>query len=140
MSPAPFPLTASVRDRLGRLGQEFLAEVYDLETTRHPENLEALSELAHVLTRLGRLAEGLEIDRRLAELAPHNPTIRYNLACSLALLGRADEALDALSASIDLGYDDPEHLAADEDLGSLREHERFQELLSRLQGRDEHPA
>ena len=134
MPPGPFPIHATLRERLGLLGQEFLAEVYERETRRHPENLEALAELAHVLTRLGRHAEGLEVDRRLVELAPENATARYNLACSLALLDRKDEALDALTRAIQLGYDDADHLAADEDFASLREDERFQQLLAWLQG------
>ena len=134
MSPAPFPIHAALRSRLGQLGQEFLVDLYDRETTRHPGNLEALAELAHVLTRLGRLEEGLEVDRRLVRLAPEDPTVRYNLACSLALMGRGDQALDALACSIELGYDDPDHLAGDEDLQSLRGDERFCELLALLRG------
>jgi len=134
MSPAPFPIHTTLQDRLGQLGQEFLVDLYDRETTRHPGNLEALAELAHALTRLGRLAEGLEVDRRLVRLAPEDPTVRYNLACSLALLGEGDQALDALACSIQLGYDDPEHLAEDEDLMSLRASDRFRELLAWLQG------
>lgn len=140
MSPAPFPIHAALRSHLGQLGQEFLVDLYDRETTRHPENLEALAELAHGLTRLGRLEEGLEVDRRLVQLAPKNPTIRYNFACSLALMGEGDQALDALTRSIELGYDDPDHLAEDEDLVSLREDDRFRELLAWLQGPDENLA
>jgi tetratricopeptide (TPR) repeat protein len=134
MSPAPFPIHATLRDRLGQLGQEFLVDLYDRETTRHPLNLEVLAELAHVLTRLGRIEEGLEVDRRLVQLAPEDPTIHYNLACSLALLGEEDQALEALASSIELGYDDADQLAEDEDLASLREDVRFHELLAYLQG------
>ena len=65
---------------------------------------------------------------------PENPTARYNLACSLALLDRKDEALAALTQAIELGYDDADHLAADEDFHLLREDERFLQLLAWLQG------
>lgn len=132
MSPAPFPIHAALRTRLGVLGQEFLAELYGRETDRHPENLAALAELAHVLTRLGRLEEGLRVDRRLTELAPENPTVHYNLACSLALLGHTAEALDALTRAVELGYDDALQLAEDEDLASLRDEERFAKLVEEL--------
>ncbi len=80
--------------RLERLSLEFQAAFLGAESRRHPENLEALSELAHVLTRLGRYAEGLEADERLARAMPENALVQYNLACSLCLSGRHLEALD----------------------------------------------
>ncbi len=134
MPAARFPLSRSLRSRLDRAGQEFLADVLGRAIARHPENVEALAELAGVLTRLGRLEEGLAADERLAELRPENATVHYNLACSLALLGRKDSALDALERAIQLGYSDPEHLLSDDDLASLRQEERFRDLVIRLGG------
>ena len=116
-------------DAVGHLGQEFLASIYGVAARRQPENLEVLAELGHVYTRLGRYEEGLEVDMRLVAHAPEDPLHRYNLACSLALLGRTDSALDALEHAVDLGYDDLKFLAADEDLSSLREHPRFVALI-----------
>jgi tetratricopeptide (TPR) repeat protein len=129
-----FPLVQGTRARLEHAGREFLADILARETLRHPENAAALAELAHVLTRLGRLEEGLRADQALLRLVPDDPTVHYNLACSLALLERPDQALDALERAIDLGYDDPEHLLADEDLAGLRAERRFRELLRRLGG------
>lgn len=114
---------------VGQLGQEFLASIYGVAASRHPENLDVLAELGHVYTRLGRYEEGLEVDMRLVAQAPEDPLHRYNLACSLALLGRTDPALDALEHAVDLGYDDIKFLASDEDLSSLREHPRFMALV-----------
>ena len=115
-------------DAVGKLGQEFLASIYGVSARRHPENLEVLAELGHVYTRLGRYEEGLEVDRRLVAHAPEDPLHRYNLACSLALLGRTDSALDALEHAVDLGYDDLKFLAAD-DVSSLRAHPRLVALV-----------
>jgi tetratricopeptide (TPR) repeat protein len=53
----------------------------------------------------------------------------YNLACALALRGSTGEALDALQAALDGGYDDPDHMAEDEDLESLHGDPRFAGLL-----------
>lgn len=117
-------------DEAGRLGEEFLASIYGVAARRHPENLDVLAELGHVYTRLGRYEEGLEVDKRLVEQAPEDPLHRYNLACSLALLGHADAALDALERAVALGYDDLQFLADDEDLSSLRAHPRFLALLN----------
>ena len=62
-------------------------------------------------------------------LLPEDDLARYNLACSLARAGQADEAIDALSRAILLGYDDLAHMEADPDLESLRDHPDFQALL-----------
>jgi Flp pilus assembly protein TadD len=130
--PSTFELGAALEDRLSTLGTEFLADFYGRETRRHPENLEALSELAHLLTQLGRLEEGLGIDRKLVKAMPDCDLVHYNHACSLALSGLAVEAMDAIELAIELGYDDPAHLAADKDFSSVRKEPRFQRLLKRL--------
>jgi len=127
-----FPLPPELEDRLERLGLEFLAEFLGRALARRPDDFEALSELATLLTRLGRLEEGLAADQRLVHLSPHDPTVHYNLACSLALLGRAEAALDALEHSIALGYRDIEHMLGDEDIASVRSSSRFQALLANL--------
>lgn len=128
----PFPLRADLRDRLGAVGNEFLREILSRETDQHPDNLAALAELAHVLTRMGRLEEGLATDERLAAMAPDDPTVQYNLACSFCLVGRTEAALDALEHAVELGYDDPDHLLADEDLRSIRSEPRFRTILESL--------
>jgi tetratricopeptide (TPR) repeat protein len=134
MSPQePFPILPAVRQQLDRAGLEFLAGFYERECERHPRNLPALAELAHALTRLGRLEAGLQADLRLMRLVPDNPTVHYNLACSLTLLGRPDEALDALEIAIECGYDDAAHMAHDEDLRTLEHEFRFQRMLRRLE-------
>ena len=125
-------LSERARTRLDKAGLEFLAELLGVEVDRHPKNLEALAELGHALTRLGRVCEGLEVDRRLVRLAPDNSTVHYNLACSLALLERPDESLDALEQAVELGYDDADHLVADEDLTMLRDEVRFRSIVRRL--------
>jgi Flp pilus assembly protein TadD len=127
-----FQMDAGLEERLSRLGTEFLADFYSRESRRHPENLEALSELAHLLTILGRLEEGLAADRKLVKAMPDSDLVHYNYACSLALAGLPVEAMDAIETAIELGYDDPDHLAADDDFESIRKEPRFQRLLKRL--------
>jgi len=128
-------LPPDVQDRLERLGLAFQAEFLGRSHARHPENFEVLSELATVLTRLGRFEEGLAADQRLVVLAPDDPTVHYNLACSLALLGRLDGALDTLEHALGLGYGDLEHLLSDPDLANLKESPRFRALTQRLRER-----
>ena len=132
MEPLPLDLPTDLEERVDRLGREFLLEILEVETERHPGNVEALAELGHAYTREGRHADGLRIDLKLARLVPEDPTVHYNLACSLSLLGRPDAALDALEKAIGLGYSDPEFMAQDEDLTALREDPRFTELLDAM--------
>jgi adenylate cyclase len=133
---APLGVDRRLRERLEHVGQEFLARILRSETEIHPANLEALAGLAHCLTALGRLEEGLVVDRRLVALSPDDPNAHYNLACSLALLGHKLEALDALEAAAALGYDDGEHLLGDEDLAALRDEPRFKALARKLASAD----
>lgn len=132
--PAPEILPA-----LDRLGLEFLADFYGVETERHPENLAALGELGHLCTRLGRFEQGLAVDQRLVEIRPNDPTVHYNLACSLALVGDAGASIAALERAVTLGYDDVAHLLADEDLRSVRDHPAFRKLAESLESRPEAP-
>jgi len=123
---------SALRDRLDRIGQTFLVDFYRVVTQRQPENIEALAELAQAHTRLGQWETGLELDRRLARLLPEDPTIQYNLCCSLALTQRTLESLEVLEHAIGLGYDDVDYLLEDPDLTALRDQPRFQELVRRL--------
>ncbi len=129
-----FPLRPELQERLDLSGQEFLARFLSLGSKRNPSNLVVLSELAQVLTLLGRYQEGLEVDLKLAALSPQDELVHYNLACSYSLLSRHSEALDALERSIDLGYNDLAHLLQDEDLMALDSEPRFHELTKRLGG------
>ncbi len=100
---------------------------------RIPDDVDIMLPLAEALTRVGEIEEGLEVDLRLAACRPEDPTIRYNLACSLALCGQADRALETLARAVALGYRDPAHLREDPDLESLRDDPRFQAVLRSLE-------
>lgn len=125
-------LSDAMAARCDVLGLGFLARFFEVELGRRPENLQALAELGHVYTRLGRYIEGLDVDRRLVEALPVDPTAHYNLACSLALTGDHDGAFAALGHAVDLGYDDGVLLADDPDLTPLRTDPRFSALVEQL--------
>lgn len=126
-----FPPTFTAE--IDRLGLEFLAGILEVERSRHPANIEALAELGHVYTRLGWFERGLDVDRDLVQRCPRNPTVHYNLACSLALLGQRPEALASLELAVELGYDELEQMLADADLASLKKEHRFRELVKKLE-------
>ncbi|MDE0915512.1 MAG: tetratricopeptide repeat protein [Planctomycetota bacterium] len=129
----PFPISPRIQERLTTVGLEFEAEFYGAATHRQPDNLDALVELGHVYTRMQRYGEGLQVDQELARLMPEDATVQYNLACSLALMGRIDPALDTLERAVSLGYDDPDHLLEDEDMRGLWNEPRLRELVRLMQ-------
>ena len=112
---------------------EFCSDILD----SRPFHIEALELAANHFTALGYYSDGLALDRRLAELRPEEPGILYNLACSLALIGKIDDAVSALSRAVENGYHDYRHMVADDDLRALRGDPRFVELLGLLESRRE---
>jgi len=128
-------LPHELSDTLQELGEGFLQEFLEVELGRHPGNLEALAELGQIYTRRRLYGRGLAVDRRLVELLPHDPTAHYNLACSLALLGRTPQALASLEDAVERGYGDAAFMAQDDDLASLRGEARFRALIERIRSR-----
>src|SRR5258706_1863 len=63
MDPAAFEPNPALLSRLERTGAEFLAGYFETELRQKPENLAAWVELGHLYTRLGRIKEGLDVDR-----------------------------------------------------------------------------
>jgi tetratricopeptide (TPR) repeat protein len=110
---------------------DFEIDFFEKLLARNSGAIEVLRVLAELVSQKGLVKRALELDRRLVARLPNDFLARYNLACSLARAGRPDEAIDALSRAILLGYDDLAHLEVDPDLDSLREHPDFKELLGR---------
>lgn len=113
------------------MGEPHQSDIELLENIlkQHPDYTEALELLAHHYTQTGRTQEGLALDKRIIELKPQCPTAFYNFACSLSLNGQTQEALQALSQAIALGYSDFQWMLKDSDLEALRELPEFQSLV-----------
>lgn len=100
--------------------------------TSSPEDTDVLRYLAHAYTVVGRVQDGLRADQRLVHLLPSDARARYNLACSYALTGRKEDALETLRDALELGFDDLDLLRNDEDLESLRSEPAFREIERRI--------
>jgi tetratricopeptide (TPR) repeat protein len=109
---------------------EFEISFYQELLQNTPNHVDALTALGEAYTRRGLYEKGLEIDRRLTQLKVNDPVVWYNLACSLSLLKRIGESLQALQQAITLGYDDFEFLAKDPDLESLRRSPEFRRFVT----------
>ena len=74
----------------------------------------------------------LELTIKAHELDPTNPTHVYNMACGYALTGNKSEALKCLEESIRLGFRGSQNvnlMKTDSDLESIRDEERFAQLI-----------
>jgi predicted Zn-dependent protease len=108
---------------------DFDIAFYDRILKRQPDYVDVLRCQGELLSRRGLHERALVIDRRLAELLPHDFVIRYNLACSLAVGGFRREAIVALRAALENGYDDFEYLETDSDLDTLRDDPAYRALM-----------
>jgi len=82
--------------------------------------------------RIGRKEEGLAWARQAVAADPEDAGVRYNVACLYSLESRPEQAIDCLHEAIQAGFGHRDWIEHDPDLDSLREHPRFQELVSRL--------
>ena len=106
-------------------GLRFQISMYEEALERDPTDVDALRFLAHAYGLVGRGSERLAADEKLTRLTPKDPRVHYNLACSHALLGHADDAIASLKSACGLGFSDAVLLRRDHELDSLREDPRF---------------
>jgi tetratricopeptide (TPR) repeat protein len=108
---------------------DFELEFFSSILSRNPDYVDVLRIMGNLLTLKGRYSEGLQIDRRLAELRPGDALAHYNLACSYALLKRPEQSLRTLRRAVELGYRDFRYMREDRDLDSIRQDPRFRQLI-----------
>ena len=105
---------------------------------KDPTNCSALAMGASALTVFGERERARDwVDRALL-LDPENLTVRYNLACSLALeLDDREGALEAMKPFFERITSTTliRHLQADPDLDPVRDDPRFKEMLASARGR-----
>src|SRR5205823_6038250 len=102
---------------------------------QHTDYVDVLRIQGNNLTLKGRFVDGLQIDKRLVHLRPNDPLAHYNLACSYALLKRAEHALKILRRAVELGYRDFRYMREDHDLDGIRHDPRFRQLLREYDNR-----
>jgi adenylate cyclase len=127
------------KGRPAREGQEILdwdIPFYEGILLRDPDHVDALHVLGHLYTEKGQVKKGLEVDLKLSALCPTDEIVRFNLACSYALVGRKEQALETLEHAVQLGFDDAEKILTDPDLKSLHDEPRFKTLLDSLESPD----
>lgn len=111
---------------------EFEIRFYESVLRRRPNYTQVVELLGGLYTQQGRIADGLKMDRKLVRLQPDNPTAHYNLACSLALSQRRQDALRVLRRAVQLGYRDLDWMQQDPDLEAIKAHPEFKALVEVL--------
>ena len=78
-----------------------------------------------------RWADAIFLYRKWLEADPHDHASWYNLACTYALAGQKEAAIEAFETAVDAGWDDPTWPGEDPDLESVRETKRFKDAVER---------
>jgi adenylate cyclase len=130
-------LMSSPLRKLGRVDEAGRADARAIECIEKsleidPTDARAYNLGAVVLANLGEGERARQWTRQAAALAPDDPVVLYNNACTLAVLGLDDEALDALELAIAARVSHWDWITKDPDWERLREHPRFRELLARI--------
>jgi TolB-like protein/Tfp pilus assembly protein PilF len=101
-----------------------------------PDDSAAYDHGSGVLALMGRADEGRRFRERALALRPDDPMTHYNSACSAAIAGDYEVALDLLERSIQLGKGNRHSLMQwimnDADLVPLHDHPRFKQMLAQL--------
>lgn len=97
---------------------------------RHPENSMTAQLLALALAFTGDSAQARFWLARAMEIDPGDNALRYNAACTYAMLGDSMLAIDLLETSIpQMGRDMQLWFQNDPDFAAIRSHPRYQTLL-----------
>ena len=102
---------------------------YEQALSVDPRQPVYLVALGGCYAEAGRIADAIEIYKRLSLETPGNPTVYYNLACLFARQNDKGNAVVALREAINSGYSNLEHLKTDEDLKNIKDTDYFQSLI-----------
>ena len=108
---------------------DFELEYFSGLLQRSPDYVDVLRIMGSLLSLKGLFTEGLKIDKKLVRLRPDDPLAHYNLACSYALVKRADASIKTLRKAVELGYRDFRYMREDHDLDTIKQDPRFRQLL-----------
>jgi Flp pilus assembly protein TadD len=126
-----------VYSRLGRQEEEeaSMKRVDELLTKHielHPDDLRSRSIWSANQVELGAFEKATVNADQVMKLGPSDPSTLYNIACTYAVAGKKEKALDVLAKAVGVGFSDPDWLTSDPQLDPIRDDERFKSLLSSM--------
>jgi adenylate cyclase len=108
------------------------------ELRTHPENANCACLGAAMQAFLGRRYEALQWLSRALATDPTDINIQYNAACTYAILGEVERALDVLERWVpQVGEEMRLWFKNDSDFDSIRQHPRYGDLIRLAEGRAE---
>jgi len=107
-------------------------ELIEQHLDMNPDDTRALYIGAANLSSLGDAKRAKDWAGRAFEAGRNEPMVLYNVACTYALLGESERAMELLEEAVNLGWGDRAWLETDSDLDSLRDIPRFKFLLKRV--------
>lgn len=107
------------------------AATFDAVTQQDPDHAMAWFGLAYNVHMSGAYEAAIPLHKKAATFDDVRGISLYNLGCAHAMLGQTDDAISALQASANAGFDVAGFARNDTDLDSLREDARFVAMLDR---------
>lgn len=89
----------------------------------------------YALHFLGRDTEAIEWMNEIIKKNPNNKDNYYDQACLYARMGKKEEAVSALHTALEKGYRSFAHIAADDDLDTIRELPEFKVMIKEYKGK-----
>ncbi len=108
------------------------AEAYQQYVKQNPNDPVGWHRLGTSQIYLRQLPEAIKNLEQAIKVGGTGAVDFYNLACAYALSGEKEKALDNMEKAINAGFTSRQQYETDTDLDSLREMERFKELMKRL--------
>ncbi|HEY2358584.1 MAG TPA: TIR domain-containing protein [Phenylobacterium sp.] len=130
-------LVAIGDDRGAERAARMTLERAERAVAQDQSNGQAMGFVAGAMATLGDEARTREWIARALRIDPDNRSMRYNLACALALnLGDSEGAIDLLTPYFpSVTRSELNHIAIDPDMERLRDHPRFKALIAEAEAR-----
>ena len=94
-----------------------------------PEDVRARILLAADYASIGREEDSIRQLEMAVALRPNDSSVLYNAACTYGVLGRREDALEALVRAKDAGYSNLDWIRRDPDLEILHGHPEFERMF-----------
>jgi TolB-like protein/Flp pilus assembly protein TadD len=141
LEPGDYQALSMLQTALRRLGEETRArrageralQAVERQLLVDPHDARALQLGASTAAAIGSAGLARSLAERALRAHPDDIGTAYNMACTYAVLGDIDRAIELLERAVRNGWASPSWLAQDPDFDSLRADPRFRQIEARLQ-------
>ena len=125
-------LVALGRTEEAKVAYQKQVHLIDQHLDLNPEDSRALILGATANANIHDEERAVDFAKRAIAVDPDDPMLLYNVACTFAIIGKTDDALDALEHSVEKGWGDPAWIEHDSDLDSIRQSPRYKALVQAM--------